>query len=131
MPGAYKTLDDLIREVLSLIGVLATGQPPDPEDYQYVQNGIDSVLRKIAALELVYIPDPNNIPGEFFQDVAAIAAGELQAKWGLPPDEFAKLVTRGLGGVQGTDVGAGAAALSLKLMTRGKPTYERLRVEYL
>jgi hypothetical protein len=41
------------------------------------------------------------------------------------------MVDSGLGGPPGkTEIGAGTAAKSLKIMTRGKPTYERARTEY-
>jgi len=36
-------------------------------------------------------------------------------------------VNKGLGGVGSVDIGAGTAAKSLKIMSRGKPTYEPLR----
>ena len=47
--GPYRTQDDLIREALKNLGVLAAGQSPDPEDYTYVQEKVDSVLRTLAA----------------------------------------------------------------------------------
>jgi hypothetical protein len=131
MPGAYMTSDDLVREVLSRLGVLASGQAPDPEDYAYVQTSLDSIRRKLAALEIVYIADINSIPGAYFTDIADIVAGELSTKFGVTPDDYSKLLSKGLGGVQGVDVGYGAAAISLRQMTRGRATGEPLRVEYM
>lgn len=129
--GRYRSQADLITEVLANLGVLAVGQAQDPEDTAYVSEKLDSILRKVAALEICFVSDPNNIPGEWFSDLADIVAGECCTKFGSSPDDYAKLINKGLGGINGVDVGFGAAAKSLRAITRGKPTYERLRVEYL
>lgn len=125
----YRTSRDLVNEALANLGVLAAGQPVDPEDYAYVNEKLDSILRKLAALEIVYVPDADNIPGAFFSDLADIVAGECATKFGSTPDDYVKLVNRGLGGAGGVPVGAGTAAQSLKIMNRGRPTGEVLRTE--
>jgi hypothetical protein len=130
MPGPYRTSTELITEALANLGVLAAGQPIDPEDFSYVQEKLDSIFRKLAALEIVYVPDPQHIPGQWFSDLADIVAGECATKFGATPDDYVLLVNRGLGGVQGVDVGFGAAAKSLRAITRSKPTGETLRAEY-
>lgn len=130
MPGAYRTTQDLVTEALANLGVLAAGQPIDPEDYSYVSEKLDSIFRKIAALEICYVPDENNIPGAWFSDLADIVAGECATKFGATPDDYIKLVNRGLGGVQGIDVGQGAAAKSLRAMRRGRPTREVLPTDF-
>jgi hypothetical protein len=130
MAGQYRTSIDLVTEALANLGVLAAGQPTDPEDFNYVNEKLDSIFRKIAALEIVYVPDPNNIPGAFFSDLADIVAGECCTKFGVTPDDYVKLVNKGLGGVNGIDVGNGAAAKSLRAMRRGRPTGETLVSEF-
>lgn len=125
----YRTSDDLITKVLSKLGVLSTGQAIDPEDYSRVQDSLDSIVRKLAALEIVYVPDVENIPGAWFLDLASIVAGETCTDFGVTDSDYVKLVNSGLGGVGGTEIGAGMAALSLKAMNRGRPTYEPLRTE--
>lgn len=117
----FRTSSDLILEALANLGVLAAGQTVAPEDFSYIETRLDAILRKLAALEIVYAPDPNNIPGEWFIDLAAIVAGECAQKFGAGP-EFVQL---GLG----APPGAGAAAQSLKIMLRGRPTGEPLRVQ--
>jgi hypothetical protein len=126
----YRNQADLINEALANLGVLSAGQPTDPEDYNYVAEKLDAILRKLAALEIVFIADPNNIPGAFFSDLADIVAGETATKFGVTGAALADLVNRGLGGEAGVPVGGGAAARSLKQMQRARPTYEVLRVEY-
>lgn len=125
--AAYFNQATLINEVLARLGVLATGQAVDPEDYAYVASMVDPTFRKLAALEICYAPDPNNIPGPWLMDLADILAGECAMKFGVSNDDYVKLVNRGLGGAQGVDMGAGAAAISLRHQRRGKPTFEILK----
>ena len=124
--GRYRNQADLISEALANLGVLAPGQAQDPEDTAYVQAKLDGIFRMLASLEIVFVPDPNNIPGEWFTALADIVAGECATKFGSSPDDYVKLVKQGIGQPKGS----GAGAMALKAMTRGKPTYERLRVEY-
>lgn len=126
MAGAYRTQTDLVLETLANLGVLAAGQVPDVEDVQYVTEKLDAIYRMLAGLDICYIPDPNNIPGAFFSPLADIVAGDCATKFGSSPDDFAKLTQKGLG----VPPGSGAAAMALKQITRGRPTFEPLRVCY-
>lgn len=130
----YRTQADLINEALANLGVLSAGQPTDPEDYNYVQEKLDAIVRKLAGLEIVFVPDVNNIPGAWFSDLADIVAGETATKFGMTGQALADLMNKGLGGAVGpagpVPVGGGSAAKSLKQMMRGRPTGEVLRVEY-
>ena len=121
----FRTSADLIAEVLANLGVLAAGQSPEVEDFQAVSSKLDATFRKLAALEICYVADQDNIQPEWFSDLADIVAGECAAKFGMTNDDYAKLVTRGLG----SPIGTGTAAMSLKIQLRGKPTYEVLRTE--
>jgi hypothetical protein len=127
MAGRYRTSQDLVNEALANLGVLSSGQPVDAEDFNYVNSKLDSIFRKLQALEIVYVPDPNNIPGDWFSDLADIVAGECCTKFGANDSDYQKLINKGLGGVQGIDVGSGAAAKSLRYMTRGRPSFETLK----
>lgn len=124
--GRYRSENDLITETLANLGVLAPGQAIDNEDYQYVAEKLDSLFRTLAGLDICYVPDPNNIPGEWFASLADIMAGECATKFGSNTDDYTRLKQQGLGIPPGT----GAAAMDLKQITRGRPTYERLRTEY-
>jgi hypothetical protein len=125
----YRTESDLVDEVLANLGVLSAGQPVDPEDYSYVQEKLPAVFRMLAALEICYAPDSNNIPGAWFSPLADILAGECCTKFGVTNDDFVKLTNKGLGGAGSVSIGAGTAAQALKIMTRGRPTREPLRTE--
>jgi hypothetical protein len=128
--GEFRTLDDLINETLANLGVLVAGQAADPEDYNFVAEKADAVFRKLNALEICWVPDPDNIPGEWFSDLADVLAGETCTKFGATNDDYVKLINKGLGGVQGVDVGQGAAAKSLRQMNRGRPTREILQTDF-
>lgn len=125
----FRTSTDLITEVLARLGVLSPGQSIDPEDLSYVNSSLDSIFRKLAGLEICSVSDPSNIPGEWFFDLADIVAGEVCTKFGAGDNDFVKLVNKGLGGAGNVPVGGGTAAMSLKIMNRGRPTYEPLRTE--
>lgn len=120
MAGQYRTSQDLVTEALANLGVLSAGNPVEPEDFNYVSEKLDAIVRKLAALEIVYIADVDNIPGAFFSDLADIVAGECATKFGATPDDYVKLVKQGLG----APPGSGNAAISLKQMQRGRPTGE-------
>ena len=125
----FRPSADLVTEALANIGVLAAGQPIDVEDFAYVNEKLDAIFRKLAGLEIVAVADADNIPGAWFADLADIVAGECASKFGVMGDEYVKLVNKGLGGAAGVEIGAGAAAKSLKVQTRGRPTYETLRIQ--
>lgn len=129
MASPFRTSSDLVTETLANLGVLSAGQPVDPEDFNYVNEKLDSIFRKLGALEICYVPDPDNIPGAWFSDLADIVAGECATKFGSNPDHYSMLVMRGLGGVGSVPVGAGSAAQSLKIMSRGRPTGEPLQTD--
>lgn len=128
----YRTQADLINEALANLGLLSAGQPTDPEDYNYVQEKLDAIMRDLAAMEIVFIADVNNIPGAFFSRLADIVCGECAAKFGSTGQDLSDKINRGMGGAAGTNiaVGAGTAARALKQMQRARPTGEVLRVEY-
>lgn len=125
----YRSSSDLVLQVLTNLGILAVGQPVDTEDFALINNQLDSIFRKIAGLEIVFVSDPSNIPGAWFFDLADIVAGECAAGAGLVGQELSDKINKGLGGSGAVDVGAGAAAKSLKIMARGRPTYEVLRMQ--
>lgn len=125
--GRFRNQADLVTATLARLGVLAPGQAQDPEDTAYVTAEIDSIFRMLNDLDIVALPDPNNIPGQWFAPLADILAGECATKFGSNDNDYAKLKKQGLGEPAGT----GSGAMALKAMTRGRPTFEALRVEYL
>lgn len=125
----FRTSSDLVLGALGELGVFSPGQAVSPEDFATINNDLDSILRKLGGLEIVYVADQNNIPGEWFMDLVLILAGEKASAFGAVGQELDTFINRGLGGSGAVPVGAGAAAQSLKVMLRGRPTGEPQRTE--
>lgn len=115
-------------EALKRANVLALGQAVDPEDFNLVNDQLESIFRKLAGLEIVYVADRDNIPAAWFTDLADIVAGESGSNLGVAGQDLTDLINKGLGGPPQTAVGAGGAAMSLKIICRGKPTFELFRM---
>ena len=129
MPGAYKSQNDLISETLKNLGVLAAGNAADPEDFTYVQEKVDPTIRALASLDICYIGDPDQIPGELFNALADVLAGECASKFGSTPEDRIALTAKGLGGPPSqVEYGAGSGAKALRQINRGRPTYETAKV---
>lgn len=124
----YRSSSDLVLETLKNLGVLSVGNPVDPEDFNYVNEKLDPTFRLIGGLEIVYVADPDNIPAAWFSPLADIVTGECASKFGLVGQEFVDKVNKGLGGQAGVEIGAGTAAKALKIMLRGRPTYQPQRI---
>lgn len=124
----YRTSSDLVLEVLKRTHVLSVGQAVDPDDFALVNDNLESVFRKLAGLEIVYVGDRDNIPATWFSDLVDIVAGECATTLGISGQDMVDLVMKGLGGLGGIDIGAGAAAKSLKIICRGRPTGEIYRM---
>jgi hypothetical protein len=121
-----RTRADLVTEALDVLNIVPTGQPAEVEDYEKVDDKVDGMLARLAGLEIVYVGDANQIPDEWFDDLAAILAEACKAKFGVTADDAERLTRDGLG----SPVGSGTAAMSLKMMTRGRPTGEPQETEY-
>lgn len=129
MASPYRTSSDLILAVLKRGRITSVGQAVDPDDYANVAAELESIFRKIAGLEIAFVGDRDNIPGEWFSDLVDIVLGECASTLGIVGEEMMVLVNKGLGGQGSVPVGAGTAAQSLKIMSRGKPTYETFRMQ--
>jgi len=116
---SFRTLSDLVLETLEKLGVLPDGQTPGIEDTARVTEAIPSILEELAGREIVFVPDPDNIPGAWFMPLANICAFELIEKFGIMGDEAATLSQRN-----------DAAILKLKIILRGRYTGESLPTLY-
>lgn len=114
-----KTRRELVLRALDVLGVSAVGQAPAAEDYSAVDAQVDPVLAMLAATEIVYVAEADDLPFEWFEPLANILADAMAVDFGLGDAEKATLGTN-----------AAAARASLKLMTRGKPTGQRMVAEY-
>lgn len=112
----YRTQADLLQEVLENLGVLAAGQTPEIEDLGRVSEKLPSIISLLSATEVVYIPDINNIPDEFFIPLSNCVAYQCKAKFGISGDAAAQI-----------DQDYQVALLQFRVMNRGRPTGEVMR----
>lgn len=83
---ATKTKAELVRRVLDKLQKTQTGQNPAAEDVDQVATNLSTALATIAADEVVYISDPDQIEEAFFEPVAVCVAGQLARDFGTAVD---------------------------------------------
>jgi len=113
---ATRTQADLVQKILEVLQVVPEGQPAEVEDTARININLPSLIEELAAREIVYVPDLTVIPDAWFLSLAKIGAYELRNEFGVTGELAATLQTANT-----------EAILNLKVMTRGKPTYEPLR----
>lgn len=111
-----RTRNDLVEKIIEKLGVVPEGQPPEVDDISRVDRNLPSLINELAAREIVYVSDIDNIPDEWFLSLAKIAAYEFRNEFGVT-GEF-EVTLR-----QQSDEAIG----NLRVMRRGRPTYEPLR----
>lgn len=116
---ATATRSQLILATLDKLGVIASGQTPSTEDTNKVDGYLDAILRELAAMEFVAVPDTNNVPLEWLQSLADYVADRSKMQFSVTADEDTRL-----------SQAATIALDRLKVMTRGRPTYELQRGEF-
>jgi hypothetical protein len=116
---ANRTSADLVLEVLDRLGVLAAGQTPGIEDTAKVQAKLGSIVELYAGEEVVFISDIENIPNAFFLPFADLCAFECLGSFGVSGDDADKITEKKT-----------AAVGALKIINRGRPTYETLKTEF-
>jgi hypothetical protein len=110
---------DLVGKALDVLGISAVGQTVDADTAKIIDDDIDTVLKSLAARELVYVPNPDSVPDEIFIQVAILVADSNKQNFGLQQDELDKLSASVM-----------TAESQIREIVRGRPTYERLRNEY-
>lgn len=111
-----RTQSDLVAKILEKLNVVPEGQAPEVEDTARVMRNLPSLLTELAAREIVYVADIENIPDEWFLSLAKICAYELRNEFGVTGDFEKALMNANMEGIA-----------NIKVMTRGRPTYEPLK----
>jgi hypothetical protein len=117
---ATKTRNDLVNQALTNLGVLASGQTASSEDFDAVDNHVDTTLAELDAEDIVTIDDDDEIPAEWFEPIAVLVADNAALAFGLP----------GVPASPSSPDPVGAAKDKLRVRTRGKPTGQPLRIDY-
>lgn len=114
-----KTRRELVLRALDVLGVSAVGQAPAAEDYSAVDAQVDAVISGLAALDIVYVGNTDDIPVEWFNPLANILAFALCVDFGVGDTEKTALATLDA-----------QAKSDLRFMNRGRPTGQRMTAEY-
>jgi len=77
----------LVREVLGELFSLASGQIPNADDTTWVEQRIDTTLASLAKLNIVYIPDGEDIADEVFNPLVTYLSEVCAPKFGRPRNE--------------------------------------------
>lgn len=111
-----RTSADLVVKILEILINLPEGQAPEVEESARVQGNLPSLFLQLAAEEIVYVSDIEKIPDAWFLALAKIAAYELRSQFGVTGELETVLA-------KGYDEGV----KSIRVMTRGRPTFEPLK----
>jgi hypothetical protein len=111
----FKTLTDLKTEALGILTGLDPSQDPATEDLEAIGQYVDPLVAQLAADEIVYITEVEEIPNEYFLPIARLLANVAGPRFGSPMNEDARKIDEA----------------ALRRLTAGKPTYEPLRVDYM
>lgn len=117
---ATKTRSDLVTQALADLQVLAAGQTPSTEDFESVDGHVDGTIASLSAREIVTVDDDEAIPAEWFSALAILLADDAAIEFGLS----------GVPASPSNPNPVLAAETRLRQMVRGRPTRERLKVEY-
>lgn len=112
----YRTQADLVTQILIELAVVPEGMTPEADDFARVEDNVPSLIEQLAATETIYVPDTGNIPNAWFLPLATVMAYELRNMFGATGDAAATLETANAN-----------AIVKLKVMSRGRPTYEPLK----
>lgn len=86
-----------------------------------VDTNLNAVLAEIGSDDLVSIVDPNDIPNEWFGPVAAIVSDRIKGKFPLIGEDVKARVK----------MDADTATMTLRRITRGRPSYNRAIPEWV
>ncbi|MFA7238430.1 MAG: hypothetical protein WC058_16360 [Phycisphaeraceae bacterium] len=106
---ATKTRAELVQAALEEIKVLAAGQSPSSEDSDKVERALEPMLAELAAREIVYIADSDEIPNAVFGPLTRRLGAEIAGAFGATGPSIEDEEWR------------------LSRITAGRPTYEPLQ----
>lgn len=115
----FRTRQDLVTEALENLGAAPPGQPVAAEDYSFIDEKLQSIVDGLSAQEIVYVADLSQIPNAWFDPIAAIVSFMCRSKFGISGDDLVTL-----------EKDHAKAVSDLKIMNRGRPTGEPVRVLY-
>lgn len=110
----FKTLAELKAEAFGILTGLDPSQVADAEEVDSIGVYVGPLLAQLAADEIVYITDEDEIPNEYFLPITRLLANVAGPRFGSPMNADAKMMDEA----------------TLRRLTASKPTYEPMKVEY-
>jgi hypothetical protein len=114
MPDVVRTRLELVNEALGVLLNLPAGATFSDEDITTVDGYIDPMLAELAADEVVYLAEPDEIPAEWFLSLQGLLASRAGPRYGGARD------------LEGEE----RHKNTLRRLTANKATYEVQRAEY-
>jgi len=109
---------DLIKMALQHVKAVAAGQPVSAEDNQLVSDRLAGIFAELAAREICYVPDLDDVPDEWAEALSLIVAKHVAPAFGLAGSELSDIVAL-----------AGDAEGRLRVMTRKNGTGRPLGID--
>lgn len=85
-----KTLQELETEAFAILTGMDPNSSPAAEDLAVIETYVDPLLEQLAADEIVYIADRDEIPNTMFLPVARLLANICGPRFGSPMNQEAK-----------------------------------------
>lgn len=121
-----RTREELIRQALEEIEVLGTGMPLEEDDQEAIDNYLDPLLSRLAALGLsVGIPGDEEFDILIFTPLAKMLAADAAPKFGVTAD---LLLQKRL--VDPPPSISSPPERELRRLLMGRPTGEVMEVDY-
>lgn len=92
---ATKTRTQLVNDALGKLMVVGSGQSPDAEDFDKVNAKVDGLILQLSADEVCEIANDDEIPTEWFDDLASLLANRCANDFGKAYSEDAKKIFEG------------------------------------
>jgi hypothetical protein len=91
MADVFKTRDQLIYRALKNLGQIEPGEAPAAEDYAAVDDLVDPLIATLAANDIYYVANPDEIDNEVYLPLARLLANVAGPDFGSAINEDAKL----------------------------------------
>lgn len=109
-----KTLQELETEAFAILTGMDPNSSPAAEDLAVIETYVDPLLSQLAADQIVYIADSDEIPNEYFLPVARLLANVCGPRFGSAMNQDAKE----------------ADERTLRRLVASQPTYEPMEGHY-
>lgn len=114
MADTFKTRSQLKERAAKNLAIIEPGETLSTEDNETFDGLVDPLIAQLAADQIVYISDADEIELEYFLPLARLLANIAGPDFGSPINEAAKAEDE----------------MTLRRLTSTKPTGDRLRVRY-